>query len=30
MKQPRLHYRNRGCPMFHMKRFGVRLPYAFF
>ncbi len=30
MKQPRLHYRNRGCPMFHMKRYRARLPYAFF
>ena len=30
MKQPGCIICNRGCPMFHMKRFGVRLPYAFF
>ena len=30
MKRPRLHTCNRGRSMFHMKRFGVRLLYAFF
>lgn len=30
MKRPRLHILQSGSFMFHMKRFGVRLPYAFF
>lgn len=30
MKRPRLHILQPGPLMFHMKRFGVRLPYAFF
>ena len=30
MKWPRLHILQPGRSMFHMKRIGVRLPYAFF